>query len=172
MITRHRSLVLGGGVAAVLAGFASTGDAQTPGGTTLSLYEPGGAGSSFRIVDNVPHSPVKNPQSRKYRFSAGDELVFSNPVLDKKGGSTVATLYARATVLRGATFPTLRTISHVVLEFKDGSQLNAEGAFGFTQVARIAITGGTGKYLGARGSVVSKSSTTDESSQDTVTLLP
>ena len=35
-----------------------------------------------------------------------------------------------------------------------------------------AITGGTGAYQGARGSVVSVNSTTDDSSQDTVTLLP
>jgi hypothetical protein len=38
--------------------------------------------------------------------------------------------------------------------------------------AHVAITGGTGAYQGARGSVVSVSSTTDGSSQDTITLLP
>ena len=157
-------------MAAALAVATQSGSAQVPGATTLSLYEPANAGS-FRIVDNAPRSPVKNPESRKYRFSAGDELIFSSPVLDKKGGSRVATLYAQATVVRGKTFPKVKTISHVVLVFNDGSQINAEGAFGFTTDVRIAITGGTGTYVGARGQVVSHSNP-DDSSQDTITLLP
>jgi hypothetical protein len=36
---------------------------------------------------------------------------------------------------------------------------------------RIAITGGTGIYVGARGQVVNHSNA-DDSSQDTITLLP
>jgi hypothetical protein len=165
-----RIIAAGGALAAALAVAAPSGSAQAPGPTTLSLYEPANAGS-FRIIDNRPRSPVRNPESRKYRFSNGDELIFSNPVLDKKGGSKVATLYVKATVVQGKTFSTVKTISHAVLVFTDGSQINAEGVFGFDGDVRIAITGGTGRYLGARGDVVSRSNA-DDSSQDTITLLP
>jgi hypothetical protein len=170
MLRRGRIISIGGGLAAIFAVAASTGSAQAPTATTLSLYEPANGGS-FRIVDNAPRSPVKNPESRKYRFSMGDELTFTNPVLDKKGGSKVATLYGKGTVVRGKTFPTLKILSHVVLDFTDGSQLNAEGVFGFSQDVRIAVTGGTGTYAGAHGFVVSHSNA-DDSSQDTITLLP
>jgi hypothetical protein len=165
-----RIIAAGGALAAALAVTAPSGSAQAPGPTTLSLYEPANGGS-FRIIDNRPRSPVSNPGSKKYRFSTGDELIFSNPVLDKKGGSKVATLYVKATIVRGKTFATLTTISHAVLEFTDGSQINAEGVFSFTKDVRIAITGGTGRYLGARGDIVSKSNA-DDSSQDAITLLP
>jgi hypothetical protein len=170
MLKRSRIIAVGGALAAALAVAAPSGSAQAPGTTTLSLFEPANGGS-FRIIDNAPRSPVKNPESKKYRFSVGDELIFSNPVLDKKGGSRLATLYVKATVVHGKTFTTVKTISQVVLEFNDGSQINAAGAFSFAKDVRIAITGGTGTYLGARGEVVSKSNP-DDSSQDTITLLP
>jgi hypothetical protein len=165
-----RIIAAGGALAAALAVAAPSGSAQAPGSTILSLYEPANGGS-FRIIDNAPRSPVRNPESRKYRFSTGDELIFSTPVFDRKGGSRVATVHVKATVARGKTFPTLTTISQAVIVFTDGSQISAEGVFGFDGNVRIAVTGGTGRYLGARGDVVSKSNA-DDSSQDTITLLP
>ena len=167
---RSRMVAAGAVLAAVSAVAAPTGSAQAPGPTTLSLYEPANGGS-FKIIDNAPRSPVTNPESRKYRFSVGDELIFSNPVLDTKGGSKVATLYVKATVVSGKTFASVKTLSNVVLEFTDGSQLHAAGVFSFTKDVRIAITGGTGIYVGARGQVVNHPNA-DDSSQDTITLLP
>jgi Dirigent-like protein len=169
-MTRTRLLATGAILVAASAVAAPTGSAQAPGPTTLSLYEPANGGS-FKIVDNAPRSPVSNPESRKYRFSVGDEFIFSNPVLDKKGGSKVATLYVKATVVSGKTFASVNTLSNVVLAFNDGSQLHAAGVFSFSKDVRIAITGGTGIYIGARGQVVSHSNA-DDSSQDTITLLP
>jgi hypothetical protein len=63
-------------------------------------------------------------------------------------------------------------IAQVVCAFNNGDQLVAHGVFSLAQDARVPITGGTGAYQGARGSVVSVNSTTDDSSQDTITLLP
>ena len=168
---RRKAIALGGGVIAALAVAVPSGSAQAPpGSTTLSLYEPA-SGGTFRIIDNRPRSPVRNPESRRYRFSAGDVLIFSNPVLDQKGGTRVGTLYVKATVVRGRTFANAKTMAQAVLEFTDGSQLNAAGLFSFTADARLAITGGTGRYIGARGEVVNKSNP-DDSSTDTITLLP
>jgi hypothetical protein len=156
---------------AALAVAVPSGNAQAPGARTISLFEPANGGT-FRIIDHAPRSPVKNPGSRKYRFSVGDELIFTNPLLDKRGGTRVGTLYGKATVVKGKTFRNVRTLSDVVFEFNDGSQIAAEGTFSFANTVRIAVTGGTRTYLGARGDVVSQSNNKDDSSQDTITLLP
>jgi hypothetical protein len=156
------------------AGFAlwaQAGSAQAPAVTTLSFYE-SATGQTFNIVDQAPRSPVKNPQSKKYRFSVGDEVYFSERVFDHKGGTRLGTLYGAAKVVKGTTFANLLVSAQVVYAFNNGDQLVANGLFSFAKDAHVAITGGTGAYQGARGSVVSVSNTTDDSSQDTVTLLP
>src|SRR4051794_11136701 len=89
-----------GTVAAAAAIAVPSGSAQAPGTTTLSFYEPD-AGSIFRLVDNPPKSKTANPQSPKFRFSIGDKLVFSAPLLDKKGGTRQGRLYADATIVKG-----------------------------------------------------------------------
>jgi hypothetical protein len=158
-------------VVGVFALWAQAGNAQAPAATTLSLYEPANGGT-FKIIDNAPRSPVKNPGSRKYRFSVGDQVIFSNPVLDHKGGTRVATLYGEGTVVKGKTFSNASVMSRVVIVFTNGDQITAQGIFGFSGAdVRIAIVGGTGTYAGARGFVVSHNNA-DDSSQDTLTLLP
>jgi hypothetical protein len=156
------------------AGFAlgaQAGSAQAPAATSLSFYEPG-TGGTFKIIDQAPRSPAKNPESKKYRFSVGDEVFFSERVFDHKGGTRLGTLYGEGKVVKGATFANLLVMAEVVYAFNNGDQLVAHGVFSFAKGAHVAITGGTGAYQGARGSVVSVDSTTDDSSQDTVTLLP
>jgi hypothetical protein len=151
--------------------WAQAGSAQAPTTTTLSLYEPANGGT-FKIVDNAPKSPSANPGSRKFRLSAGDEIIFTNPVLNQKGGTRVASLYGDATVVKGGRFNGSSVLAHVVLVFTNGDQLTAQGIFSFSGAdVRIAIIGGTGAYAGARGFVISHNNT-DDSSQDTITLLP
>jgi hypothetical protein len=155
----------------VFALWAQAGSAQAPGPTTLSLYEPP-TGGTFNIIDTAPKSPVKNPNSKKYRFSVGDQVIFSNPVLNQKGGTRVATTYVEGTVVKGKTFNSVTVLSRVALVFTNGDQIAAQGTFSFSGAAvRIAIVGGTGAYAGARGFVVSQNNA-DDSSQDTLTLLP
>jgi Dirigent-like protein len=155
----------------VFALWAQAGSAQAPAPTTLSLYE-SATGSTFKIIDNAPKSPVTNPGSKKYRFSVGDGFLFSNRVLDHKGGTRIATLYGEGTVVKGKTFASASVMLHVVVVFTNGDQINAHGVFAFAQNdVRLAIVGGTGAYAGARGFVVSHSNP-DDSSQDTLTLLP
>jgi hypothetical protein len=151
--------------------WAQTGSAQAPAGTTLSLYEPA-TGGTFKILDNAPRSPVSNPGSRKYRFSVGDQVIFSNPMLDHKGGTRLATLYVDGTVVKGKTFSNASVLSRAVIVFTNGDQIAAEGIFDFSGAdVRIAIVGGTGAYASARGFVISHNNA-DDSSQDTLTILP
>src|ERR1700710_2045023 len=95
------------------AGFvlwAQAGSAQAPAATTLSFYE-SGTGSTFKIVDQAPRSPSKNPQSKQYRFSVGDEVLFSERVFDHKGGTRLGTLYAEGKVVKGTTFANVLVIA-------------------------------------------------------------
>src|SRR4051794_26498842 len=92
-----------GGVAAAAAIAVPSGNAEAPGATTLSFYEPD-AGSIFRITDNPPKSRSQNPGSPKFRFSIGDKLTISSPLLDKKGGTGQGRLYAEGTVVKGTSF--------------------------------------------------------------------
>jgi hypothetical protein len=154
----------------VFALWAQAGSAQAPGTTTLSFYEPA-TGGTFKIVDNAPRSPAKNPESRKYRFSVGDELIFSERVFDHKGGTRVGTLYGDAKVVKGKTFASLIVVGQVVYVFTNGDEITAHGVFSFAPDARVPIVGGTGTYQGARGAVASHTNA-DDSSQDTLTLLP
>jgi Dirigent-like protein len=154
----------------VFALWAQAGSAQAPAvPTTLSLYETP-TGGTFNIIDTAPKSPVKNPGSKKYRF--GDQVIFTNPVLNQKGGTRVATLYVEGTVVKGKTFNSVTVLSRVALVFTNGDQIAAQGVFAFSGAdVRLAIVGGTGTYAGARGFVVSHNNA-DDSSQDTLTLLP
>jgi hypothetical protein len=161
-----------GGVAATVAVAVPNGSAQdtgTPGATILSFYEPD-AGGTFRLIDNAPKSPAKNPQSSKYRFSIGDKLVFSSPLYDKKGGTRLGTLYADSTVTKGTTFANIGLIATATYVLNDGSQISVQGAFTLGKESTAAIVGGTGRYEGARGHL--SSTNTPDSSTDTLTLLP
>ena len=155
----------------VFALWAQAGSAQAPTGTTLSFYEPA-EGGTFKIVDTAPRSPVNNPESRRYRFSVGDGLLFTEPFFDRKGGTKLGTLYGDVEVVKGKTFASLVVMGEVVYVFDgSGDQLNAHGVFSLSKDARAAIIGGTGAYNGARGTVVSHNNA-DDSTQDTITLLP
>lgn len=162
------------GVTAALAAggiAAQGGSAQTPGSTTLTFYEPEAA-STFRFIDNAPKSPVKNPESRRYRFSIGDQLVFSVPLLDKKGGTRQGKLYAAATIVGGKTFRDASAEATGSYVLNDKSQINVAGHFRFSEDGtRLAIVGGTGRYEGARGSLSSMDDK-NHNSTDTLTLLP
>jgi len=170
--TRVYVVAVLGGTAAAAAVAVPNGSAQAPvppGSTSFSYYEPD-AGSTFKILDNAPKSPVRNPMSPRFRFSLGDKLAFRSPLFDKKGGTRVGTLYADGTVVRGTTFRTASIIATGTYVLNDGSQIAVQGYFSFAKDSTAAVVGGTGRYEGARGHLTSTS--TEDSSTDTLTLLP
>lgn len=170
MLTRARVLALVGCSAVVLGVLAPAGTAQTPGTTTLSFYEPPESGT-FRLVDLAPKSPTKNPESGKYRFSVGDQLIFSSFLFDQKGGTRQGTLWVKSTVVSGKTFQKLKLSGDGTFVLNDGSQIVVSGVFTLGGEVKLAVTGGTGRYIGARGELSSVNNE-DESSTDTFTLLP
>lgn len=171
---RAKHIAALGAIAALAAGgiAAQGGSAQAPGSTTLTFYSPD-AGSTFKIIDNAPKSPVKNPESPKYRFSIGDQLIVSAPLLDKKGGTRQGKAYVAVTVVGGRTFRDISAEATGTYVLTDKSQIDVVGFFNFSSSGtRLPIVGGTGRYEGVRGSVSSVNDENDNSSTDTLTLLP
>jgi hypothetical protein len=146
---------------------AATGSAQTTGGRTVTLFE-NVAHERSALVDNAPKSPSNNPESRRFRLSAGDELVNRTPVLDRKGGARIGTSYAHAVVVKGRTFESASLQANIVLALRDGT-IALAGIVGATQ-RPLAVVGGTGTYQGARGSATEKE--TGSGAELTIRLLP
>jgi hypothetical protein len=152
---------------AVAIAVTATGSAQTTGGRTVTLFE-NVARERSALVDNAPKSPSKNPQSRRFQLSAGDELVNRTPVLDRKGGARIGTSYAHAVVVSGRTFQRASLQANIVLALRDGT-IALAGIVGATQ-RPLAVVGGTGTYEGARGSATEKE--TGSGAELTIRLLP
>ena len=161
-------VVAAGGLGALIL-LPASGGAQAPGATTLTFFEPD-AGSTFKLIDSAPKSPSSNPESRRFRFSVGDEVLFSNRLFDRAGGTRQGTLYVDAKIVKGTTFANASLIASGVYVLNDGSQIDVHGVFRFSADATVAIVGGSGRYAGARGTL--KSTSNDTSSTDTLTLLP
>jgi len=151
------------GTAAVLAvgvsiAVTSIGGAQAPGERTFKLVE---KPISFHFVDNPPHL-------KHHRPSPGDTFVFTSRLYDQSGAK-VGTLIAHCTISAPASLP---AACEGTAKLKDG-QLTLAAAGSNTNTTVIAITGGTGAYEGARGSVtsVTRSKSDNSPSDDTVHLL-
>ena len=148
---------------------APAGGAQTPGGRTLTFLDDTNHGTQA-FVDNAPKSPVRNPQSGRFRLSPGDTLYVRSPILDGEGGKRIGTAYSQFTVLKGNSFANAVFRGHGTFRFHDG-QIVADGVFKIANATNtVAVLGGTGAYEGARGSLTFTE--VEHGSQDTFHLLP
>jgi allene oxide cyclase-like protein len=163
-----RTPVLTAAAAAIaLAGAAIAaggGGAQEPAGRSFTVFEREGG---FGFVDNKPTQRGKNDQ----RISVGDQFAFNSALLDeakKRVGRLDATCIATGA---GRTFAGGQYVCHGTFRLADGHLALSTAFRGNTSDnAAIAITGGTGAYEGARGSVLSKQE--GKLTRDTVHLLP
>ncbi|MBS1883851.1 MAG: hypothetical protein JSS97_12960 [Actinobacteria bacterium] len=164
---RTRGLILAGlGLLAAALVCAPVASAATT--TTISFQEPE-KGSTFTYVDVAPTAPKKHgfPTS----ISPGDQIVITNPVTE--GGKTIGKLRARCTAtaavgkISSAAFPQAHFICEGVYTLPGGS-LFASATIVKSGTEGV-VTGGTGKYAGARGTVVSKEM--KGGNETTITLL-
>lgn len=144
--------------------FAGTASAAT---TTLTFKEPE-KGSTFAFVDNAPTSKKKH--GFPTQFSAGDEIVFTNPL--ESEGKMVGKIRIACTATKNASSKNFAAAGFVcwgIAKITGGTLVfAAELSEGNTEGA---ITGGSGKYAGAHGSFVSKEPKGKGASTTTVTLL-
>ncbi|MGH2937203.1 MAG: hypothetical protein ACRDPE_03670 [Solirubrobacterales bacterium] len=144
--------------------FAGSASAAT---TTLTFKEPE-KGSTFAFVDNAPTSKKKH--GFPTRFSAGDEVIFTNPM--EAEGKLVGKLRVVCTATNDASSRNFAAAGFVctgIAKIPGGTLVfAAELAEGNTEGA---ITGGSGKYAGAHGSFLSKEPKGKGASTVTVTLV-
>jgi hypothetical protein len=123
--------------------------------STLTFTEPE-KGSTFNFVDAPPTAVTKHgfPTS----FSPGDVLILTNPL--KQGSKTIGKLRATCTATANVKITNQNAFAqaHFICEgvfFLGKSTLfaNATIVKGGTEGV---ITGGTGNYAGARGTILSK----------------
>jgi hypothetical protein len=149
-------------IGAALFAFVGTASAAT---TTLTFKEPE-KGSTFAFVDNAPTSKKKH--GFPTRFSAGDEVIFTNPL--ESEGKIVGKIRVVCTATNNASSKNFAAAGFVcsgIARIPGGTLVYAaELAEGNTEGA---ITGGSGKYAGASGSFLSKEG--KGSSTVTVTLV-
>jgi len=102
------------------------------------------AGEVVSVVEHADTDTVTDTGAKG--DSVGDVLTFANPVFDKANRTKVGTDqgYCVRTVA-GKSWECMWTLS-----LKDG-QLTVEGPFLDAGDSVLAITGGTGRYVGARG---------------------
>ena len=144
---------------AVVVLLPGAGSAQQAGGEqTFKLVEPG-KGAAFKFVD-IP------PRAKRNRPSSGDGFVFTTPLNDASG-ARVGTLAAQCTFT-----PLNKSICNGIFHLKDGT-ITGTTELSDSLTTHIAITGGTGAYEGARGTITSvdRSHADNAPADDTVHLL-
>jgi hypothetical protein len=143
--------------AAIVAGVAATGgNAQTPSGRTIALTE-NGKKTTTAFVDTGKKGP-----------SAGDTIVLGIPLTDSATHAAAGTATATCTVLRTTAPAKLPLFCVGVFALSDGDIMVA-GRVG-PGVDHLAVTGGTGAYAGARGTMTSTDRAPD--TDDVLALLP
>jgi hypothetical protein len=154
---------------AVTVVLAASGGAQTPGAHTLTFLDDT-SHATQNFVDSAPKSPVRNPQSRRFRLSTGDTLYVHSPILDHAGGTRIGTAYSQFTVVSGNGFANAVFRGHGAFKLRDG-QIAADGILRPANATNtVAVQGGTGAYEGARGSLTFTQ--VSNGSQDSFHLLP
>ncbi len=162
-----RTLIAPLAAATVLAAIlASTGGAQPPGGRTFKLIE---EDQSQAFGDVAPRSPdTRNP-----RFSGGDMHLFTSRLFDETNKPAGKLLAQCITVRAGRTFVQASFQCSATIVLRDGT-IAVNTAFTGNQRDEdvlSAVTGGTGAYEGARGSI-SQRNLPNGRMENTIHLLP
>ncbi len=161
-----RRFAVAGAAAATALCLASPVMAQAPTGT-LTFHEPA-AGGTFNIVDNPPKS---HRTGARTRFSTKDAIVFSNPLRDASG-KRAGTLRVVCYITKAGTFATAKSDCVGVFGLATGNLYVSVLDQGFSGTTTDGtIVGGTGAYVGAKGTLHSVSHRND-TSDDTLTLTP
>jgi hypothetical protein len=153
-IATHRLAVLAAGLltcSALGALLAPIAAAES----TLTFTEPE-KGSTFHYVDVAPTAPKKHGFPTV--ISPGDQIVLTNPL--KQGTKTIGKLRAKCTATANVktTDQNAFVAAHFICEgvFTFGKSMLFANAAIVKGGTEGVITGGTGNYAGARGTLLSK----------------
>jgi hypothetical protein len=142
--------------------------AQSSGGGQTLTFRELDKGSRFQYIDNAP----RNKSRRRPVFSVGDQFVLGNPLADASG--KIGELRATCTLTKKA--PASNAGVNQGHPFCEGAFVLKAGTVFVETVdsgaksTNGAVVGGTGAYVGARGTFTSTNTKTG--ANDVVNLLP
>jgi hypothetical protein len=110
------------------------------------------------------------PKSKNGKASVGDTFAFNSPVFDQARTTRRGVLSVRCTVTSPGKESKAETECTGVFRLNDGMISLATTIKGSPKTVTAAVTGGTGAYVGARGSLTSM--TVKGGSEDTITFAP
>ena len=140
----------------------SSASAQNP--TTLTFKELN-KGSTFAFVDSAPLSKAKGEPSA----SLGDLIVFTNPLADA-AGKRIGRLYSHCTTVVAARQANKAAYVCEGVVVLGGGTLTIQALLAHAgAMVHGTVTGGTGAYANARGTLVSQP--TKSGSDDTISLV-
>jgi hypothetical protein len=142
----------------VVALVASAGSAQQGGpgkGQERTIVLTERDEGTFRFIDNPPRHRV-NRRGEPRRLTTGDEFLGSSPVYDAANSNRLGTFYFHcAVVFARRTFERSRFLCEGTFRLSDGT-MTAQATFqGSEATVTAAVTGGTGNYEGASGTLTS-----------------
>lgn len=143
---------------------AASGSGQASGARTIKLFEASNGGT-FGFVDNPPKTIRKDPHA-----SVGDILAFSNPIFDESRKHRLGVSSAQCIATRPGRIATATYTCSGTFALNDGTIAVAALQRGEPITQQLAVTGGTGAYDGARGTIVARM--LKSGTEDTITLLP
>jgi len=137
---------------------ATSGGAQEPGGQTIKLVA---KNAKFKSIDH-------KPRERRGNLGTGDQYTVSQPTF--RAGKRVGRLEVTCTATLGGKKP--RGLCAGVYTLP-GGDIYASARISSSNTNRGAVTGGTGAYVGARGTFVDRAGDGGgDASDQTITLLP
>lgn len=126
----------------------------------LAAVAPGAPGAgqqrTLTLIENEKRATAQlideKPFSKSGRPSLGDQIIFVTPLLDPEK-RRVGTAYGRSTVVAaGRDFDHASFVAEVILKLRDGA-INAQGYLRARHLSTFGISGGTGAYAGAAGTI-------------------
>lgn len=114
--------------------------------STLFLPLAAGASERLHVIEHATNETTTHRDARSNRDSVGDMLTFANPVFDESNKVQIGSDHGYCVrVAVGKSWECFWT-----LLLRDGA-ITIEGPFFDTGDSVMVITGGTGKYAGAKG---------------------
>ena len=125
-------------------------------GTLLPASSQQAPTESFTTCDKNKVRFEKEINERKKRFGAGDWGVFTQPEFDPQTGDKVGRVVGRFVFVKKTSKRDGHFVADVTTNLPQGKLMiyGSSKFSNFEKGVRFAITGGTGAYAGARGSVV------------------
>jgi hypothetical protein len=153
------SVALAASVTALAVGSAASARSST----TLTFKELN-QGSTFAFIDNPPVSKAKGEPSA----SLGDAITFTNPLV--AAGKRIGRLYLHCTVVVAAAQADKAAYTCEGLLALGGGTLSVQAFLAHAgATVRGSVTGGTGAYSNARGTLLSRPTKTG--ADDVITLV-